>query len=49
MNTLYVSNPMLAREWHPTLNGNLTPKDVMPNSGKKIWWRCKKGHEWYGM
>ena len=20
--------------------------DVMPNSGKKVWWKCSEGHEW---
>ena len=47
MNTLYTHNPTLAQEWHPTKNGILTPKDVMPCSGKRVWWQCKKGHEWY--
>ena len=23
-------NPKLANEWHPTKNGNLTPKDFTP-------------------
>ena len=36
----------LLREWHPTLNGALTPSDVAPCSDKKLWWRCAKGHEW---
>ncbi|MFW6288724.1 MAG: zinc-ribbon domain-containing protein [Spirochaetota bacterium] len=36
----------LAREWHPTKNGALTPRDVARASGRKVWWRCKKGHEW---
>jgi hypothetical protein len=39
-------NPGLAREWHPTKNGKLTPKQVTPMSHKRVWWRCKKGHEW---
>ena len=40
-------NPKLAKEWHPTKNHSLTPKDVTPGSNKKVWWRCKKGHEWF--
>ena len=28
-------NPELASEWHPTKNGNLTPRDVTVGSGKK--------------
>ena len=27
--------------WNPTLNGKLTPKDVVAKSGKKILWICK--------
>ena len=38
-------NPKLAKEWHPTKNGNLTPKDVLPKSGKKVWWRCTNDHD----
>jgi len=39
-------NPELTKQWHPTKNGNLTPFDVCPNSNKKAWWICEKGHEW---
>ena len=21
----------------------------MPNSDKKVWWKCKNGHEWQAM
>lgn len=45
-NSLAEKNPELAKEWHPTLNGDLTPEDVTCGSGRKIWWVCKKGHEW---
>ncbi len=33
--TLY---PKLAKEWHPSKNGDLTPESVLPNSNKKVWW-----------
>lgn len=36
----------LAKEWHHTKNEGLEPKDVSPGSGKKVWWKCEKGHEW---
>ncbi len=40
-------NPELASEWHPTANGNLTPYDVKPGSGRKVWWLCSDcGHQW---
>lgn len=45
-NDLQTLNPELARQWHPTKNGELTPRDVMPGSNKKAWWICEKGHEW---
>ena len=47
-NSLAIINPSLAKEWHPTKNGNLTPYDVTPHSSKKVWWKCPKGddHEW---
>lgn len=45
-NSLQSVNPKLAKEWHPTKNGNLTPNDVTPGSHKKVWWLCEKGHDW---
>jgi len=47
-NCLATLNPELAKQWHPTKNGSLTPYDVRPASGKKVWWKCDKGddHEW---
>lgn len=45
-NNLAVLDPELAKEWHPTKNGNLKPKDVTSKSSKKVWWKCQKGHEW---
>ena len=45
-NNLQLKNPGLARDWHPTKNGKLTPRDVTVSSAKKVWWKCKNGHEW---
>ena len=45
-NDLQTVNPTLAKEWHYEKNNGLTPMDVLPNSGKKVWWKCSKGHEW---
>lgn len=45
-NCLQKINPDLAIQWHPTKNGNLTPEDVKPNSGLKVYWKCEQGHEW---
>jgi len=45
-NNLAVKRPDIAKEWHPTKNGNLTPFNFTPGSGRKVWWKCEKGHEW---
>ena len=45
-NDLQTINSTLSEEWNYEKNNGLTPTDVMPNSGKKVWWKCKKGHEW---
>lgn len=46
--TLAEAFPELAKQWHPTKNGDLTPDDVTPGSSKRVWSRCPKGpdHEW---
>lgn len=43
LETLY---PDISRQWHDTLNGNLTPEMVTPGSHKRVWWRCGEGHVW---
>ena len=45
-NCLSTINPELSLEWHPYLNGELTPKQVTAFSGRKVWWKCKRKHEW---
>ncbi len=45
-NDLQTVNPALAKEWNYEKNNGLTPADVMPNSNKKVWWKCSKAHEW---
>ncbi len=37
---------VLAREWHPDRNLDLTPRDVARASRSKVWWQCAHGHEW---
>ena len=37
-NDLQTVNPELAKQWHPTKNGNLKPTEVTANSNKKVWW-----------
>lgn len=45
---LTTTHPEIAKQWHPTKNGNLTPDDVSAGSGKKVWWKCNVAydHEW---
>ena len=38
--------PQIAKEWHPTKNGDLSPADVKTKSNKKVWWRCPVGHDY---
>ena len=45
-NDLLTVDPDLASEWHPTKNGELSPTMVGRGSGRKVWWICRKGHEW---
>ena len=47
-NSLQTTNPDLAKEWHPTKNGSLTPFDIVAGSRKKVWWKCdvSDDHEW---
>ncbi len=45
-NDLQTANPFLAKEWNFAKNNGLTPTDVLPNSNKKVWWICQRGHEW---
>ena len=47
-NCLSTTNPELAKQWHPTLNGDLTPYDFVSGSHNEVWWQCSKNpkHEW---
>ena len=45
-NNLFIVFPLIAKEWHPTKNKELTPKQITTGSGKKVWWLCPKGHSY---
>ena len=49
VNDLQTVNPTLAKEWNYDKNNDLTPADVLPNSEKKVWWKCQEGHEWQAL
>jgi G:T-mismatch repair DNA endonuclease (very short patch repair protein) len=44
--SLVATNETLAAEWHPTLNGDLTPDRVSILDGRQAWWLCDQGHAW---
>ncbi|MFC1482512.1 zinc-ribbon domain-containing protein, partial [Myxococcota bacterium] len=43
-NSLAALHPDIAAMWHSRRNGKLKPGDVLPRSGKRVWWRCDEGH-----
>jgi hypothetical protein len=47
-NSLAVTDPDVAAEWHPTKNGDLRPEDVLRSANRDVWWRCAldKRHVW---
>lgn len=48
-NDLATRHPDLAKEWHPTRNGDLTPGEVTAGARSNVWWQCASGHEWRAM
>ena len=46
-NNLLATHPEISEEWHPTLNGDLKPEDVVHGSGKKVWWQCSQESDHY--
>lgn len=40
-------HPWLVDEWHPDLNGDVTPFDISFGSNMKAWWTCPAGHPPY--
>lgn len=45
-NDLATREPEVAAQWHPALNGALTPEMVTAGSHRKVWWECPYGHIW---
>ena len=45
--SLLFLHPKIAKEWHPTKNGRITPDLFIPGSAEVVWWLCPKcGNEW---
>lgn len=45
-NNLSKNSPLISQEWHPFKNGNLKSENFLTHSNKKIWWKCRYGHEY---
>ena len=45
-NCMATLRPDLARELHPTRNGEHTPSALYAGTTKLLWWQCARGHEW---
>lgn len=46
-NSLVSLYPELAKEWHPTKNGDFTPNNItIGNDSQEIWWLGECKHEW---
>lgn len=41
-NDLATIHPDIAKEWHPTLNGDLKPTQISKGHKSKIWFKCEK-------
>jgi hypothetical protein len=45
-NNFAVLFPNILKEWDFDKNCPIKPTDLMPNSHKKVWWKCKYNHKW---
>lgn len=36
----------LLKEWDSKRNVDVLPNEVTYGSGKRVWWKCNRGHEW---
>ena len=45
-NDLASKSTDVAAQWHPVLNGSLTPDKVTVGSHRRVWWQCANGHVW---
>ncbi|MBQ7056115.1 MAG: hypothetical protein IJN91_04260 [Alphaproteobacteria bacterium] len=46
INDLKTKFPHIAKEWHPTKNGDWLPENFAGGASKKVWWQCPLGHEY---
>jgi DNA-directed RNA polymerase subunit RPC12/RpoP len=44
--SLLKNRPDIAESWNYEKNQSISPSEITAKSNKKVWWICKKGHEW---
>ena len=49
-NSLAIKCPEIAKQWHKSKNGKITPIQINYGTHKVFWWQCEKNpyHEWTG-
>ncbi len=45
-NSLADVDPELSTEWDQKKNQGLRATELLPSSGRKVWWLCRFGHSW---
>ncbi len=45
-NSIVRTHPEFLEEWNVEKNNEIKPENITFGSRKKVWWKCKKGHEW---
>lgn len=46
VNDLGTVNSYASSLWNYDKNDGKNPSDYLPNSKKRVWWKCEEGHEW---
>lgn len=46
MSDRLIDNVELMKEWNKEKNISYNPADLTSGSSEKVWWKCKKGHEY---
>ncbi|MCQ6274701.1 DUF559 domain-containing protein [Bacillus sp. V3B] len=44
--SLAVKKTEIAKQWHPTENGDVRPDEVGPYAREEYIWHCENGHKW---
>ncbi|MFF1540684.1 zinc-ribbon domain-containing protein [Microbacterium sp. NPDC058269] len=45
-NNLAATHPHVAALWHPTKNTSVHLERTLSGTGRRVWFRCPRGHEW---